>query len=352
MAAAETLAEMRALFRDITGMQATTQITDTVIDEQINDFYVHKMTKEVEVGEAKGDQSVVVGPHLSNVFDIPTIDSDIIEVRKPFFIDGEEIPVFTDKSTFFGQFPEDSDVVQVVTAADTTTGANLSVGSSDAKDVRHGGFYYEIGGFTYFINFAEATMTGDTLPANKFGSWLFEATDERTFVVSASSLNITGHNSFKAAFDALPTPDSSRAIVGYLLIANSPGITYEPGVDDLSKVGVDTYFVEAKPGSVKIPDAVLIHDNKITVRPRSDNVRRLEFSILTKRTALSGDSDEPDNKEWGKLIAYGAAISYLTQKKKLVTQGMVAVFTKEKQWVNHVLLQKHAKNTTTQRALI
>lgn len=346
MAAAETLAEIRQLFRDITGLAAITQISNDNVDVQINDYYVFRLAKEVNVGESKGEQNQIVDPSAKNDYDIPTIDADIIEVKKPFYLDGEPVRwVYTDKETFFNRYPDEKDLVSET--------AGLAIGTSNAARFKLSNFFYDVGGFVYeYVAGSEIALTGDAIPDGKWGSWLITADTDLAITVTASALNGTGYDTIKHATEPLAVESSDSAVVGYILVLNRSGGVFTPDTTLLSAGGISDFYVELNPIELNWPEAVLVHENTIFVRPHSDNVRKLEFQVVKRRTAMSGNSDEPDNKEWGRLIAYGAAINYLTQKRKLVTQGMTAVYVKEKQLIDRINLQRLAGNTTTERALI
>lgn len=60
------------------------------------------------------------------------------------------------------------------------------------------------------------------------------------------------------------------------------------------------------------PEALLLLGRTFYLRPVPDAVYTIKYlSRSTQPTALSGDSDVPDDEKWGPLIAHGAAIELL-----------------------------------------
>lgn len=93
-----TVADIKQRVRDLTGRPETSQLSDADLLEYINDFYVYVLPQVVDLRDlettwtkASSDESF-------------TIDVDIVDLNRPAYIDGSEIPLYTDKNHFFDRY--------------------------------------------------------------------------------------------------------------------------------------------------------------------------------------------------------------------------------------------------------
>lgn len=61
------------------------------------------------------------------------------------------------------------------------------------------------------------------------------------------------------------------------------------------------------------PYNVLLQDRTLYFGPIPDDEYSVKIRCYNKPTALSNDSDTPENEKWGPIILYGAAIDYLNR---------------------------------------
>lgn len=120
---------------------------------------------------------------------------------------------------------------------------------TDNKKIAYSEFNYVINfdGFTANEDVVGAALTGNTVPADKWGAWAFEVGEDETVHAAHASGNGTGYNSRQEAIKAVPEPLDNHARIGFFA-AMRTGATIVPDSTDLSSV--TKYFADAQAGLV------------------------------------------------------------------------------------------------------
>ncbi len=108
MAQSWTLAEIRAKVRKITGRPTTTQISDTDIDDYIDNYYLNILPLQTQstVFDKFSSSSGFTGTTTAGTGEY-ALGSDVLGIKKPLIFDGEEIPLWHDLEAFLLKFPPD-----------------------------------------------------------------------------------------------------------------------------------------------------------------------------------------------------------------------------------------------------
>jgi hypothetical protein len=99
-----TVAEIKAKIRKLTGKPSTGQISETNLLAEINKFYQYTFPQEAQIKafEQHVAFNTVDG---TGTKEVSAIDSSIINVTGPVYVDGDEITFWTDHQLFFQEYP-------------------------------------------------------------------------------------------------------------------------------------------------------------------------------------------------------------------------------------------------------
>jgi hypothetical protein len=119
-----------------------------------------------------------------------------------------------------------------------------------------------------------------------------------------------------AGTETYDVPESVLSAELPFQITDSDDVVYD--LDFYSDVGVfkDIYPDDAHDEADERdrPSGILMMGRVFYLRPVPDAVYTVKYPRKsTLPTALSGDSDTPDDEKWGPMLAYGPAIEYLQQ---------------------------------------
>lgn len=97
------LGTIRTKVRAITGRRSTNQISDSEVDDYINNYYQNVMPVQINSEALKGFD--LTGNTVAGTGEY-SLGTGIVSIEKPLLIDNDEIPLWYDKVTFFEKFPE------------------------------------------------------------------------------------------------------------------------------------------------------------------------------------------------------------------------------------------------------
>jgi hypothetical protein len=297
-----TLEEIRQKVRDISGRPSTNQITDSEIDDRINDFYTQRFAQDIGVSDIEGFHTIDVTATDSGEY---SLTADILRLNQPVTINGvpsNEFTFYQEQDRFFVLYPDQESFI---------TPPGLAIGTDTTK-VAHDAFSYEIDKKSYSTAAGEVSLSGDTVPQNKYGAWMIEIDDERAYTITEADQNSTGYLTPRLAIDGLPEANSERSQLGFVTVINTSG-TFVPGTTSLSASGVTDTYTDGEHDLRGDPEAALLWQDKIFIRPKSQDTRRLTFGSLERPSELSS-GQSPLDKSWGRAIAYGTAIEIMDEK--------------------------------------
>ncbi len=315
------LSELRAQFRVYTGRPTTGQISDSDINDLINDYYVNQFPSDAKVDEFDTFFTQALSATDDGVYDI---SQDVDRLDDPVTINGNQIRFYRDRESFFSDHQgfrgHHHHFLSLLSIHNThtrkfedeqfITEPTLVIGSSDSTKVKHSDFSYNINDFAYSKSSSEVDLTGSAVPSGKYGAWSLKIDSDGTITVAAAE-NSTGYLTPRLALEALDSSDSASAYMGYVTVIKSDG-AFTPATTALDAANVTATFTDGRFEGRTTPISALLYGQKLYVYPKPNDIYQLKaLHIADRPTALSGDSDAPADRKWGNAIALGAAIIYL-----------------------------------------
>jgi hypothetical protein len=310
MAKTWTLAEIRTTYRDLIGRPSESQISNTVCNDNLNDYYQNQFPFDVDDQYFREWLIVALSAVDSGIY---TLDADVLTVQKPVKINGDEQVFTMDDTKFFQEFPGQFTGAFVINDA----GVGLVIGTSSTSAVKNGNaFSYNVGGNAYpeAVD-TETELSGSTVPINKYGAWRIEIDADGTVSIQEANANSTGYATVGLAVQGLPAESSTKAAMGYVTAINTAAGGFIPGTTTLDAGTVTASFTDGWSSKRGIPSWVLLFDGKLYVEKKSDDVRELKAPYTRKPTELTSDSSVPEDVRWGEAIAYGSAMAFLISEQ-------------------------------------
>ncbi len=312
-----TLAEQRTLFRQLTGRPSTDQISDEDVNKEINDYFVNFFSHDAKVDEFNVFFTQALSATDTGIY---SLGQNIDRLDDPVTINGAQITLERDREVFFGErhhhrhrFAHFDGSRTTLGHGDTLKGEQfitdpgLAIGTSDSSKVKHDAFDYEIQNRSYSKATSEVVLTGDAVPAGKFGAWSFRIDEDGDITVSSANDNVTGYLTPRIALDALTSSDSESAYMGYVTVIKSDG-AFTPGTTTLDAANVTDTFTDGKFELRAEPISCLLFGQNIYVKPKPNDIYELEaISVADRPTAFQNDADTPDDAKWGPAIAARSA---------------------------------------------
>ncbi len=327
-------------YRDLTGLQSASQMSDDDIADAINDYYQNRFPEDVTEDVFHDTLTQTISATDSGVY---TLAADVLVVNKPVKIDDTEVIFTMNVEQFEEQFPRQGGGAFILSNA----GAGLVIGVADKTAAKNGNqFFYDIGGTRY--NEAvdtETALSGNTVPQNKYGAWRLEIADDGTVSIQAADDNATGYATPGLAVKGLPPEDSTLAPLGYVTAINTSAV-FVPGTTELDAAGVTATFTDGPAGDRSTPISVLLFDGKLKVGPKSDDWRELRAPYIRKPAAMATAASTPEDVRWWLVLAYGAAIQQVGDAQD--TEGVEALALTFNRLIN-VVNKKYTKQKNVAR---
>lgn len=313
-----TMTELIARWRKITGLRETTDISDVELAKRINDYLVNYFPEQAGVDDLRTIYAATTSMTDDGTVALAQTDRRIVA---PIMFGTVELEFFRDPEAFFRLFPEDEQYVSPPT---------LVIGSSDSKKVKNAEFHYDINGTTYTKASAETALSGDTIPQEKYGAFALTIETDGTITASEADNNSEGYLTAALAVDALRSARSDSAFMGYVTVIETASGGFVPGTTDLATGGTVTVtYTDGMWEKRRPPEACLIYQEKLWLRPKSDDIYRITAPRNVRGTALdSGDENALPDLKWGPAIALGDAILYLRtiSKERTVSDELTDAF--------------------------
>lgn len=99
-----TVADIKTEIRGLTGRRSTSQLSEADLLNKINNYYRFIFPQEVQVSDFEQLVSFNTVAGVNNKL-ISDIDSEIINVSAPVYIDGDQITFTVDDEAFFQKYP-------------------------------------------------------------------------------------------------------------------------------------------------------------------------------------------------------------------------------------------------------
>lgn len=314
------LPEIRARWREDTGLSQTTDITDANINKLLNDYYVNHFPSDAQVDEFDDFFTQELTATDSGIY---AVSQNIDRLDDPVTINGNQIKLYRERELFFSgiggvqtevhahSFGTDHLGLGRYEDEQYITAPGLAIGSSDAKKVLHAAFKYRVQQFSHSKATSEVALTGDAIPQGKYGAWSLKIDEDGDITVTAADDNSTGYDTPRKALEGLGLSDSESAYMGYVTVIKSDG-AFTPATTALNASNVTSTFTDGRFEIRRTSLAALLYGQNLYVRPKSNDIYQLKaLSVADRPTAFTGDTDKPSDPKWGPAIARGAAIIYL-----------------------------------------
>ena len=295
-----TLAQIRSKIRKLAGIPDTSQMASSVITDRINDFYRNRFPLEIEDQHLNGWYERTLLPTDSGDYDLT---DTVLEFSKPAFIDEDIVPIYQDSDRFFIDYPRID-----TGAAYCITMPALAIGT-DTKKVANSAFSYRTNDreYTFQKSAAETALSGSTIPQSKYGAFRLEIDSNGVIHIVEAADNSIGYLTAGDAMEGLGEESDQNACMGFVVVYNNSG-TFIPGTTALNASGMTVTFTDGFVSSRNIPEAVLIEDGILYVRPKPYDIFSFRIYAKQKPSALVEETDTPLCIDWGPLIATGTAI--------------------------------------------
>ena len=310
------LSEIRSLVRILTGKPSTSQITDTVLDTKINEYYQEHFPLQAKVDLLQGWFTQATSPTDSGEY---TVSTDVLELDNPVTVNGTKITFYRNKETFFDLHPKKADTAYLV------TDPSLAIGSSNKAHVANSAFTYVIQGDSYPKAAAETALSGDDIPTGKYGAWRLEIDTDGTISIVEADDNVTGYDTAALAVAGLSNESSEKACMGFVTVVNSSAV-FVPGTTELDTVTAT--YTDGFHSDRDTPTDVLLYGGILYAGPRPDDIYQIKAPKIIKPTALSGDDDELLDTRWSRAIGYGTAILILGDENRTEEVGKLTIIFK------------------------
>lgn len=297
------LSEIRSRWRELTGLSSTSDIANATIDNWINDYYQNFFPDEAYVDNL--DTFFTQNTSATDDGEYSLSSSDL-RLKSPAFCDNEEIEIIQDSKLFFQMFPDNEQYLSEPT---------LVIGSTTTK-VGYSAFSYKISGNGYEVDSGEITLSGDTVPQNKYGAFGFKIDSDGDITIIEATSNSTGYDSVGEAVADLEDYDGDSVYMGYITVYTTDSSGFVPGTTALNHASLTVTYTDGRPDLRSIPMALCVYGGKLYVRPKSNDIFRLKLLDETRPTAFTQDTSAPSDVKWGPAIASGSALMYITQVMK------------------------------------
>ena len=304
MALTWTLAEIRTRWRELTGRSSTGDISDSDVNDLINDYYVNWFPEDGKVSVFDGDFTQLAT--ATDTGEYP-IDEQYVKLLEPMTVNGDPIQFFQDKNYFNEQFPTNEQFI---------TAPGLAIGSSDTKKVLTAAFKFRIQGEGYLKASAETAFSGlSTVPQNKYGAFSLKIDTDGDITIAEADDNSTGYDNPFSAIQGLADAGPDDAYMGFVTVISTAAAGFIPGTTALDDAAVTDTYTDGQPANRGVPIGALISDGKLFLGPKADDWYEFKAAAqMTRPSVLASDAALPGETKWGPMIALNAAILFLAER--------------------------------------
>ncbi len=247
-----TLSSIRSKVRNITGSPSSNQISDSTLNDYINQFYVYTMPAELKTQIETNflDFKTVPGQ------DVYAFPSGYFTDQPGVYADGFPVVFYQDPDVFYQDWPQQYAVDSIATGDGVTT---TFTGSLQNPPLVIGSLF--------------VSDNDQVLQSTSAGIFTGDGSGTIDFTTGAYSVTFS------------TAPSSSATIyakyIGY---------------------------------SGNRPSGCLFFQNQFTLRPVPDQVYQMHLQGFIQPATLSTDASVPLQEEWGPYIAYGSALDIFSDR--------------------------------------
>lgn len=311
MAFVETLDNIRQKVRRITGRPSDQQITNDQIDDYINTYYLYDFPKHLQLISNRVNYQFVTTANVA-VYDLP---NDLyLNGSPPVFIGGYRSFMTQNRDQFYRINPNLNYLQQSVATGTGVTGpytftlANVPM-MRGWKRNPPGAYSVSVAG------------TQTDVPAS-YINWmvLISGTDANGNSISLID-DGQGHLFDPTDTSTVPTVSTGRRgiinyITGSVSIPAPPSKGFRIAIANGSPINI-----QYVPYKASRPQSVLFFQQQFNLYPIPDQAYTVSFEAYKKPTALIQSGDVPEMREWGQVLAYGAADKIFSDNADMENQA-------------------------------
>jgi len=307
MAFVTTLDDIRLKVRRITGRPSDQQITNDQIDDYINTFYIYDLPRHLQLISNRVNYQFVTNANTA-IYDLP---NDIyLNGAPPVFIGGYRSFMTQSRDEFYRINPNLNYLQQSVAIGTASEGPyTFTVGNIPMmrgwKSNPPGAYEPSVVG------------TQTDIPASKL-SWMVLISGPDASGDSISLIDDGQGNLFDPT-DASTDPTSARGSINY--ITGSVSINAAPSGFRLPIALGASINMQYVPYVASRPQSVLFYQQQFNLYPIPDQAYTVSFEAYRLPTALLLDDDVPTMREWGQVLAYGAADKIFSDNADMENQA-------------------------------
>jgi len=374
--AQNTLTDIIAKVRLLTGRPSEQQITDDDITDYVNNFYVYDLPESMKLEKLKDVYTLELQPNV----DTYAFDRNLyFSCDSPVYIGGYPTDFYKDRRAFYNNWPRTS-VVESVATGDGGAGPYAGTISATPflRSVNTGGstsIYNEdlttrgAGNTPVALNLSQIPIRQGSITITD-GTTVFTDTGTGSFTVSGGTGTINSQTNYltgsiditfttanpgatisatyyivKAGiseinnvfFSADTATGSTTAIddgIGGFLAPAAGTIDYSTGVFSITFPAVipsgNTISAQIYQYQPARPSMVLYDQGQFVFRPVPDMNYLAEVDVLRVPSDLVGGADTPELNNMWEVLAYGAAVKILSDNADYDTLNVITPYFEDK----------------------
>jgi hypothetical protein len=311
IAAPNTLADIRAKVRRLTGSPSTNQISDQTVDQYINTFYFYDFPEHLKTFTLKTTYVFYTTPGQDS-YDFPR--EMYRELMPPVYIAGYRVFYSQSREQFYAVWPQ-LEFNELLVTGNGTAGP-------------------------YTIQ----TSNPPFLPG-----YTWQTNSQLVPQVIVSSVNAAGAAVIAAdnGTGGFVDPNNNNApLVGTVNYQTGliSGLVF--GQSIASGASIATQYIPQVPSR---PMAMLFYGDKFFLRPVPDQTYKVQMDVFVFPTQFINDNSVSALTEWWQYIAYGAALKILTDRLDVDGVQRIMPFFKEQQQltIRRSIVQQTNERTMT-----
>ncbi len=293
-----TLSDIIDKIRKLTGSGNSLQITDSVIIDYINSFYLYDFPAEFRSLQLKNTFTINT---IQNIDTYPFDFEHYSTLESPAYIDKKVVPLYTTPWSFYNLFFNWQNSEAFATG-DGSAGDYTGT-AQDVPIVR-----------SHNNNPIADTQT---TPTASFTTGTYPATFSEPNVARIQNMIITANT---ATGTVNVTDDGNGLLIGDIDAAGTNTINYQTGAIDVrfnaTIPASNPITIRYNPANPNLPQAILFFQNQITLRPVPDQGYLVEITAYRRPSQILLGTVDPDLPvstglpellEWWETLAAGAS---------------------------------------------
>jgi hypothetical protein len=326
------LSKIKTKVRRLTGRPSANQLSESDLQDYINEFYQNDLMALLNLKEQEDYFTFATLKEVAEYSNEP--DNYVLD--GPAYVNGDIVELFKDPKCFYERFGVEFQPEETIATGDGSTTNFTGTLNESPVDVEQ--FVCSDGVETFVVKafplISAATVasnaaittssvhslaTGDTVMIRNIQSGMTELNNKISPVTVTSTTSFTLDDVDSSSFTTYEgggeiVPLSSIKIVGSR--GGSGKITATSGAFDITfnSAPADGASINASYGihTTGTPSYILFTGNKFVLRAVPDDVYQVRIAVTKRPKALTDDDNTLQNDNWGKIVAYGAAIDILS----------------------------------------